>query len=133
MRRGPGSAAAAMRWPLARFAVAERSMEPSLRPGDWLLVWRGFRVGNPPRVRAGQIVIARHPGRADMLVIKRAVRRHADGWWLASDNQDAGAVDSRSFGPVPQAAIEGRLLLRYHRDSKAEAPPESGGASGLDG
>ena len=34
-----------MHWPLWRVAVAERSMEPALHPGDWLLVWRGTRPG----------------------------------------------------------------------------------------
>ena len=63
-----------MRWPLWRVAVAEQSMAPSLWPGDWLLVWRGLRPGRPPRVRPGQIVVARHPARADFLVVKRATR-----------------------------------------------------------
>jgi nickel-type superoxide dismutase maturation protease len=104
-----------MRWPLGRVAVAEQSMVPALRPGDWLLVWRGLRSGRPPRVRPGQIVIARHPGRPDFLLVKRAARREADGWWLASDNQDVGAVDSRFFGAVPSGQITGRVLLRYRR------------------
>ncbi len=102
-----------MHWPLLRVAVAERSMEPALRPGDWLLVWRGYHCGRPPRVRPGQIVIARHPGEPDMLVVKRATRQLADGWWLESDNPGAGAVDSRSFGPVPVGLIHARVLLRY--------------------
>jgi nickel-type superoxide dismutase maturation protease len=104
-----------MRWPLGRVAVAERSMEPALRPGDWLIVWRGIRPARPPRIRAGQIVIARHPGRADFLLVKRAVRRAGPGWWLESDNSGAGAVDSRSFGPVRPEQITGRVLVRYHR------------------
>ena len=104
-----------MRWPLWRVAVAERSMEPALRPGDWLLVWRGVRPGRPPRVRPGQIVVARQPGDGGLLLVKRAGRPVAAGWWLASDNPVAGAVDSRHFGPVAAAAIEGRVLLRYHR------------------
>jgi nickel-type superoxide dismutase maturation protease len=104
-----------VRWPLWRVAVAERSMEPTLRPGDWLLAWRGLRPGRPLRVRAGQIVIARHPVRGDVLLVKRAVREQPVGWWLESDNPAAGAVDSRSFGPVPPDLIEGRLLLRYRR------------------
>jgi len=86
-------------------------MEPGLRPGDWLLVWRGL-PGRPVRLRAGQIVIARHPGR-DMLLVKRAVRREDGGWWLESDNQVPGAVDSRALGPMPPALIQGRVLLRY--------------------
>jgi nickel-type superoxide dismutase maturation protease len=104
-----------MRWPLARIAVAERSMEPALRPGDWLLVWCGLRAGRPPRIRPGQIVIARQPGRGDFLLVKRAARRDAAGWWLISDNADGGAVDSRAFGAVPDDLIRGRVLLRYHR------------------
>ena len=98
-----------MHWPLWRVAVAERSMEPALRPGDWLLVLRAPRA----RIAAGQVVIARHPGRPDMLLVKRAARWQSGGWWLSSDNPAAGAVDSRSFGPVPVALIEGRVLLRY--------------------
>ena len=46
-----------MRWPLWRVAVAERSMEPSLWPGDWLLVRRSIRPGRPPRIRPRQLVI----------------------------------------------------------------------------
>jgi nickel-type superoxide dismutase maturation protease len=104
-----------MRWPLGRVAVAEQSMAPALRPGDWLLVWHGLRPGRPPRVRPGQIVIARSPGRADFLLVKRATRREPGGWWLASDNSAVSAVDSRSFGAVPPGQITGRVLLRYHR------------------
>ena len=102
-----------MRWPLWRVAVAEQSMEPALRPGDWLLVWRRLRAGRPPRTRPGQLVIARHPGRPGLLLVKRAVRQEPRGWWLESDNPGAGAVDSRAFGVVPPGLIEGRVLLRY--------------------
>jgi nickel-type superoxide dismutase maturation protease len=98
-----------VRWPVIRVAVAERSMEPALRPGDWLLIRRTRRI------RAGQIVLARHPGRPDMLIVKRAGRQVDGGWWLESDNPDAGAVDSRRFGAVPGALIEGRVLARYWR------------------
>jgi len=57
------------RWPLLRVEVAERSMLPALRPGDWLLAVRTRRV------RPGQVVLAWHPARADFLLVKRAVRR----------------------------------------------------------
>jgi nickel-type superoxide dismutase maturation protease len=103
-------------WPLIRVTVAERSMEPALRPGDWLLVRRTRRI------RAGQIVLARHPGRPDMLIVKRAGHRTDGGWWLASDNPGAGAVDSRRFGPVPDALVEGRVLGRYWRHRPGGPP-----------
>jgi nickel-type superoxide dismutase maturation protease len=98
-----------MHWPVIRVTVAERSMEPALRPGDWLLVLRTRRI------RPGQIVLARHPGRPGMLIVKRAARRADGGWWLTSDNPGAGAVDSRRFGAVPEVLIEGRVLTRYWR------------------
>ena len=84
-------------------------MEPALRPGDWLLVRR------TQRIRPGQIVLARHPARPDLLIVKRAARLTPGGWWLESDSPDAAAVDSRRFGAVPEALIEGRVLLRYWR------------------
>jgi len=99
-----------VRWPLFRVAVAERSMEPALRPGDWLLVLRTRRA------RSGQLVITKNPEKPDMLLVKRVGRMLPDGsYWLISDNPAAGAVDSRRFGPAP--ALEGRVLLRYKRSS----------------
>jgi hypothetical protein len=123
-----------MHWPLWRVAVAERSMEPALLPGDWLLAWRSMRPSHPPRVRPGQIVIARHPSELGMLVVKRAARQLPDGWWLESDNPAAGAVDSRVFGPVPAGLIQARVLLRYwprrrSRMQTGSAPRGSGAGS----
>jgi hypothetical protein len=93
-------------------------MEPTLCPGDWLLVWRGVRRGRPPRVRRGQVIIARHPERPDFLLVKRAAWREPGGWYLASDNPGAWAVDSAKFGLVSPELIEGRLLLRYYRSPR---------------
>ena len=84
-----------MHRPIWRVRVAERSMEPALRHGDWLLVLRTRRI------RPGQIVVARHPDRPDMLLVKRAAGRVDGGWWLTSDNPAAGVVDSARFGAVP--------------------------------
>ncbi|HEY2579162.1 MAG TPA: nickel-type superoxide dismutase maturation protease [Streptosporangiaceae bacterium] len=98
-----------MRWPLLRAAVAERSMQPTLLPGDWLLIRRSRRI------RPGQVVVARHPARPSLLLVKRATRREPGGWWLESDSPEEGVVDSRSFGPVPSGLIEGVMLLRYRR------------------
>ena len=95
------------RWPLLRVAVAEQSMLPALRPGDWLLARRTTRV------RPGQVVLAWHPQRPGFLLVKRAAWRRAGGraggrgWWLASDNPGAGAVDSARFGPVPAGEDRG--------------------------
>jgi nickel-type superoxide dismutase maturation protease len=88
-------------------------MEPALRPGDWLLVWRGARPARLLRIRPGQLVVARNPERPEMLLVKRAAWFEEGGWWLASDNPRAEAVDSARFGVVPASLIEGRVLGRY--------------------
>ena len=83
-------------------------MLPALRPGDWLLARRTRRV------RPGQVVLAWHPQRPDFLLVKRIAWPEADGgWWLASDNPAAGAVDSARFGPVPAEKIVAVVLFRY--------------------
>ena len=83
-------------------------MLPTLREGDLLLV----RYGARPRPR--DLVVARF---ADGTVaVKRAVeerrtRSGAAGWWLLSDNPDAG-VDSRHRGPVDAADVLAVVRLR---------------------
>src|SRR5438067_758867 len=94
-------------------------MEPALLPGDCLLIRRTRRI------RPGQVVVARHPDRPEMLLVKRAARRAEGGWWLESDNPGAGAVDSRRFGAVPGSLIEGRVLVRYWR-ARSLLPHEPG-------
>ncbi len=88
--------------------VRGRSMLPTLRDGDRLLVRFGARV------RPGDLVIARFPDA--IVAVKRAEgqRRTASGalgWWLVSDNPDEG-VDSRHRGPVAADEVLGVVRLR---------------------
>lgn len=80
------------------------SMEPALRNGDCWVV----RLG--PRVSVGDVVLAVHPLRPDLRIVKRVVRAEGPGWWLEGDNPEA-SDDSRVFGPVDE--IVGRLVFRY--------------------
>jgi nickel-type superoxide dismutase maturation protease len=80
-------------------------MAPTLSHGDRLLCRYGGRL------RPGAIVVARHPLRQDMFVVKRAVERRADGWWLLSDNSRV-QTDSRDYGAVPDELVIGRVLCR---------------------
>ena len=83
-------------------------MEPTLRPGDRLL------VRYDATVREGVLVLARF---ADgTLAVKRATERRttrtgAVGWWLLSDNPAEG-VDSRHRGVVPAEDVVAVVLLR---------------------
>ena len=98
-----------MRWPLLRVAVAERSMQPTLQPGDWLLV---LRTG---RVRPGQLVRGLAPVPARPAAGEAGGAARAGRLVAAIGHPNGAAVDSRTFGPVPPGLIEGRVLLRYRR------------------
>jgi SOS-response transcriptional repressor LexA len=88
--------------PWQRVIVSGPSMSPTLHHGDVLVV----RHGAP--VRPGDLVLARYRSLPDLLVVKRAVRAEADGWWLASDNAFAGG-DSAVHGV---ADVLARVVLR---------------------
>lgn len=111
-----------MRWPLGRVAVSGESMRPTYPPGSWLLVrWR--RAGR--WLRPGVVVVARRPDRPELLVVKRCRRLlPGGGVWLEGDNP-AASDDSRLFGPVPPAAVLGRVLFRYGRSGRPPAAPRS--------
>lgn len=113
-----------------RVAVADRSMQPAIEPGDWLLL--DPTTGRWPR--RGSIVVFREPD-TGLLAIKRVAGRPGDwvpfagAWlqlgpdeaWLLSDADDetlaatesGPAVDSRRYGPVPIDALVGRAWVRY--------------------
>ena len=93
-----------------RVVVAGRSMLPEYAEGDWL-AFSSFR-----RVRTGDVVVARDPRDLNRVIVKRAVRRVAAGWWLEGDNEQA-STDSRTYGAVPPDLILGSVLFRYHRGS----------------
>lgn len=88
---------------LGRVLVSGRSMEPTLREGDHLLVlWGG-------RPKVGRIVVVRWPGRP--VSVKRAALRDSDGWWVERDNPEEG-VDSWQAGAVPDADVLATVLAR---------------------
>jgi type IV secretory pathway protease TraF len=83
-------------------------MRPTLEPGDRLLV----RYAAP--VAEGRLVLARFPD--GTLAVKRAVERRetrsgGPGWWLLSDNLDAG-VDSRHRGVIADSEVVGVVVAR---------------------
>ena len=93
---------------LWRVAVAGTSMVPALGAGDWLLV----RTTAADDVRPGDVVVVEQPDRPGFLLVKRAVRRTPDGWWVEGDNA-AASDDSRLFGAVPDSHLRAKVLLRY--------------------
>ncbi|MFE3516907.1 nickel-type superoxide dismutase maturation protease [Streptomyces sp. NPDC059166] len=115
LAQGPWSGPAARR----AYQVVEvtgPSMVPTLYHGDWLLVQRGAPV------RPGDVVILRHPFQQDLLVVKRAVERRGNGWWVLGDNAYAGG-DSTDYGTVPEELVLARVRARYRPLSKGQRSP----------
>jgi nickel-type superoxide dismutase maturation protease len=96
--------------------VGGPSMVPTLRHGDRILV-RYATV-----IHTGDVVLARRPDRPELVIVKRAARRDADGWWLLGDNP-YGSTDSRGFGAVPDELLLGRALLRVGWPPRIPGPP----------
>ena len=88
---------------IGRVIVRGRSMRPTLRDGDHLLVLWGARP------RPGRLVVVRLPDRP--LSVKRAAVLADDGWWVERDNPSEG-VDSWQVGAVPPGDVLAVVLLR---------------------
>jgi len=89
-----------------RVVVEGWSMEPTLTPGDRLLVLRSRSV------HAGDVVAVRDPREPGRVLVKRVSAVLEDGVVLRGDNPEA-STDSRSFGPVPSSSVLGRVVRRY--------------------
>jgi signal peptidase I len=105
---------------LTTYTIAERSMEPALHAGDWVIA-----VKRPRRLRRGDVVVVEHPGRPGFELVKRVAALPGDAlpdgtavppdaMWLLGDNPGAGSVDSRTLGPLPSDLIRARAVARYH-------------------
>ena len=92
---------------LFRVAVAGRSMEPTVREGDWLLA---RRTSGTPSV--GDLVIAPDPREPARLVVKRVRSIAGDRVAVEGDRAEA-STDSREYGPIAASSIVGQPLLRY--------------------
>ncbi|MER6087068.1 nickel-type superoxide dismutase maturation protease [Streptomyces bluensis] len=92
--------------PFGGAEVTGPSMVPTLRHGDRLVVHYGARL------RAGDVVVLRHPFQQDLLVVKRAAERREGGWWVLGDNPYAGG-DSTDYGAVPDELVLGKVRFRY--------------------
>jgi len=97
-----------VRWgpPFGRFTVADTSMQPSLRPGDRLL------VSTWSRPQVGDLVVVVHPARRRIVLVKRVAERTPTGVLVRGDNPNV-SEDSRHFGEVPTALVIGKVLFRY--------------------
>jgi nickel-type superoxide dismutase maturation protease len=82
-------------------------MEPTLRDGQRVLVWRTRRA---PRV--GEVWVLQHPA-LPFQVVKRVAAAHADGTFEVRGDHPRASADSAQFGPVERARFVGKVLCSY--------------------
>ncbi len=101
------SAAAIARWGLDRVEVEGDSMLPSFADGDRLLLARRWRAPRP-----GDVVAVNDPRDPRRRLVKRVVATSGDQVVVHGDHAEA-STDSRTFGPVPAAAVTHFVVRRY--------------------
>lgn len=91
---------------LEAYQVEGDSMLPTLKGGDAVMIERNASVS------IGDIVLAQHPYKQSVKILKRVESIDAGGRYsLVGDNPDE-STDSRTFGAVPLESIYGRVVCR---------------------
>ncbi len=90
--------------PLKVFRVKDKSMEPALKEGAYLLVMRSLSCFSE-----GDIIVMRHP-RKEMRLVKRISRADGHRYFVIGDNE-ALSEDSRTFGYISSKDILGKVAL----------------------
>ena len=85
------------------------SMWPTFRDGERLLMAPLEGTPLEGALRVGQVVVAEHPFKRGVLMVKRIARVEADGrLFLEGDNPDPlASEDSHNFGSVGASALLG--------------------------
>lgn len=86
-------------------------MIPTLAVDDEVLVDTRAYDGRSPDI--GEIVVARRPGREDVVMVKRVAERLPDGRLLLRGDNPAASTDSHDFGSVSPEFLVGKVTSRF--------------------
>ena len=97
--------------------VSGESMAPLLNHGDEVLIDPNAYRPARQECRAyqpqpGDIVVARHPFRKDIQIVKR-VAKSSDTHCDLQGDKPKESTDSRTLGEVPQEKIIGKVIARF--------------------
>ena len=100
-------------FPITRFKIEDRSMEPNFKSGDYVLVNKlAYAFGNPSK---GDIIVFKHPKEKDRILIKRvSLVSNSDEYYVTGDNKDF-SQDSRHFGEIKKDLIIGKVWIHIKK------------------
>ena len=82
-------------------------MQPLLHPDDEVL------VRSQASYAVGDVVLAQHPFRSDVRVIKQITKIDADGQFYLQGLNPSESTDSRTLGVFPGRLLLGRVTSRF--------------------
>jgi len=94
-----------------RLRVDGDSMQPSLKPGEEVLVDLKCYDSGMPQV--GDLVYLQHPLRSDTLMFKRIASIEDDGRFTVLGDNPGASSDSRHFGRVAKENIKGKVICTF--------------------
>ena len=96
---------------LMLFKVADKSMEPTFKTGDYILVNRlAYVFGKPSK---GDVIVLKHP-EEEQLLLKRVSLATRGKCFVVGDNEERSA-DSRHFGAIDNSLILGKMLTHIKK------------------
>ena len=94
-----------------RIVVRGRSMIPAFSPGERVLFDRlAYSIDDP---LVGDIVLARHPARPGVRMIKRVAEVGDENEYVLLGDNAEESTDSRTLGPFRRKDIVGRAWVVY--------------------
>ena len=97
-----------MFFPVMRFRVEDASMQPTLRPGDYVIVNRlAYLFGKPSK---NDVIVLKHPQQKEKFLVKRIAEVRDSEYFVLGDNTEF-SQDSRHFGPIKRDMIVGKIWL----------------------
>ena len=88
-----------------RFKVEDKSMEPTLHSGDYVIAVK-YIIRKP---KEEDVVVLKHP-KKEMKLIKRIRKIDNDKYFVEGNNRSYSS-DSRDFGPIEKESIIGKVMF----------------------
>jgi nickel-type superoxide dismutase maturation protease len=92
-------------FPISVFRIVDNSMEPTIWPGDFVIVDKWYSSLN-----SGDIVVLKHPKRK-LYIVKRIKNIYGEKIFVQGDNREK-SQDSRHFGAVEKKLVVGKMVFK---------------------
>ena len=91
-----------------RFRIEDRSMEPTLKSGDYIIASKlAYVFGRPSK---GDVIVFKDPKEKSRFLVKRISKVINNKYFVAGDNKKY-SQDSRHFGAIDRNLIVGKLFI----------------------